>query len=452
MRRFAPVGSGLVLALSAGLTAHAQAPSTFPAPSPLGRTLPTFSASGDPAAVSPEAPEPAGVLRLSDALGAALLGNPDLAAQSFEVRTGEAQILQAGQRPNPTLSTQVEDIVGTGSFSRAGESETTIQLGQLIELGGKRAARMRVASAAHQLTGWDYETLRIDVFSRTADAFIEVLAAQERLALADEALVVARRVLDVAQRRVDAGLASPAEAIRAGVAVDSAGVEREHADHGLETARTALAAQWGGATAHFDRALGDLADLPAPPTLEELQRRAAESPDLARWASELERHEAAIAEARSGRIPDVTIHAGPRYLAGPEDVTLVVGASIPIPLWNRNQGAIAEARARRAKAAHEQRAAQVRTATEVSKALTALHASIEEAALLRTRVLPGIDRAVAVLQRGYEAGRNSQLEMLEILSARLAAREQHLRALVEAHHSVQRLERLTGAPLQEDSP
>ncbi len=452
MRRFAPIGSGLVLALSAGLTAHAQASPAFPAPSPLGRSLPTFTAPRNPAAASPEAPEPEGVLRLSDALAAALLGSPDLAAQSFEIRAGEAQKLQAGQRPNPTLSTQVEDLVGSGSFSRARQSETTIQLGQVIELGGKRAARMRVADAAHRLAGWDYETLRIDVFSRTADAFIEVLAAQERLALADEALAVTRRVRNVAHRRVDAGLASPADAIRAGVAVDSADVEREHADHGLETARTTLAAQWGGVEAHFDRAEGDLADLPAPPALAELQHRAAGSPDLARWAAELERHEAAIAEARSGRIPDVTIRAGPRYLADPEDVTLIVGVSLPIPLWNRNQGAIAEARSRRAKAAHEQRAARVRTETEISKALIALHAAIEEATLLRTRVLPGIDRAVAVLQRGYEAGRNSQLEMLESIATRVVAREQHLRALVEAHLSVQRLERLTGAPLQEETP
>jgi cobalt-zinc-cadmium efflux system outer membrane protein len=452
MRRFAPIGSGLALVVSTGLAAPVHAQSTFPSASPLGRSFPTFVAPSDPNAVVQEAPEPEGVLRLSHALGAALLGSPDLAAQSFEVRAGEAALLQARLRPNPTLSTQVEDIVGSGAFSKAGESETTIQLGLLVELGGKRADRMRVAGAARQLAGWDYETLRIDVFSRTADAFVEVLAAQERLALADDALVVVRRIHDIAQRRVDAGRASPADAIRAGVAVDSAGVEREHADHGLETARTTLAAQWGGVEARFDRAEGDLADVPAPPPLAELQRRAAESPDLARWAAELESREAAIAEARSGRIPDITVHAGPRYLAGPDDVTLVVGASIPIPLWSRNQGAIAEARSRRAKAAHAQRAARVRAFTEVSKSLTALHASIEEAALLRTRVLPGIDRAVAALQRGYEAGRNSQLEMLEIIATRLAAREQHLRALVEAHHSVQRLERLTGAPLQEETP
>jgi len=453
MRRSAPVWSGLALALAAALAAAAQAQTRLPEPRPLGRDLPAFTASADPAEASvPAAPEPLGVLRLSEALAAALLGSPELAAHAYELRAREAAVLQAGRRPNPSLSAEVEDVLGSGDFRGARESQTTLQLGQLVELGGKRAARVRLAAAEHELAGWDYEARRIEVFTQAVDAFIEVLAAQERRRLAGESLEVAEAMRRVARRRVEAGLASPAEEIRAGVAVDGAGVEREHTDHELATARTALAAGWGGTEALFERAEGDLAALPESPPLAELLRRAAESPDLARWAAERESRDAALASARSGRIPDVTLSAGPRYLAGPEDTTVVLGASIPIPLWNRNDGAIAEARFRRAKASLERRSAEIRTVTEVSTALTALHASAEEAQLLHTRVLPGIERAVAVLQRGYEEGRHTQLEVLDGVRTRIAARQQYLRALVEAHHAAQQLERLTGAPLEEEKP
>jgi cobalt-zinc-cadmium efflux system outer membrane protein len=450
MRRFDPLWSGATAVLSATLSVSAQAQSHGPDPLPLGRELPAFEAPSDPAAAPPGAPpDPAGALRLRDALAAALLGSPTLAARSYEIRVREAAALQAARGPNPVLSTEVEDVLGSGDFAGAKQSQTTILLGQLVELGGKRAARRRLAAADRQLAGWDYEAERIAVLTRTAEAFVEVLAAQERLRLAGEALEVARSVHRVARRRLDAGLASPAEEIRAAVAVDAAAVEREHADHELETARADLVALWGGTQARFDRADGDLADLPDPPPLDELQRRAGRSPDVARWAAELAGREAALAAARSQRVPDVTLAAGPRHLAGPGDTTLVFGVSLPLPLWNRNEGSIAEAHHRRAMAASERRAAEVRVAAEVTKALTSLRASAEEADMLETRVLPGIERALAFLRRGYEAGRNSQLEVFESARAQIEAREQYLRALVEAHHSAQRLERLTGVPLED---
>lgn len=455
MRRSALSLRSAAVALTAllGPAAAAQPPAAGPgpSPSPLGRTLPTFTAPADPASASlPETVVPTGVLRLADALAAALLGSPALAARSYHLRAREAAVLQAGARPNPIVTTEVEDVLGSGDFAGVDEAQTTVRLGQLVELGGKRAARLRLAAAERALAGWDYETERIAVFTETADAFVEVLAAQDRLRLAEEALGLAREMHRVAQRRVAAGSASVAEEIRAGVAVETAAVEREHADHESETARMALAAQWGGTEARFARAEGSLSPLPEPPSLAVLQRRAAAAPDLARWDAERERSEAELASVRSARVPDVTIAAGPRHFNGPGDTALVLDATVPLPLWNRNQGAIAEARHRRAQAESEQRAAEVRVTTEIAKALTALRASAEEAALLEQRVLPGIERTVAVLRHDYESGRGAQLEILEALRARLEAHEQRLRALVEAHHAVLRIERLTGVPLEEE--
>jgi cobalt-zinc-cadmium efflux system outer membrane protein len=86
--------------------------------------------------------------------------------------------------------------------------------------------------------------------------------------------------------------------------------------------------------------------------------------------------------------------------------------------------------------------------TALASARVGLQASSEEAELLRTRVLPGTERAVLALRRGYESGRFAQVEVLDAERARLGSREQYLRALVEAHHSAQQIERLTGVPLE----
>jgi cobalt-zinc-cadmium efflux system outer membrane protein len=431
--------------LSVPLAGRAQAPATYP----VGRELPAFeappSAAAEPADLPPE---PSGVLRLGDALAAALLRNPELAADAYEVRAREAALVQAGAFPNPTALLELEDFAGSGAFRGVRSAQTTLLLGQLIELGGKRAARLSLAAADRDLAAWDYEVRRIDVLVRTAGGFVDVLAAQQRLALADEALALARSLQRVASARLRAGIASPAEEIRAGVQVDVAGVEREHAEHELATTRQALAATWAGEEPRFERADGALERLPAIPSTAELGERLEASPSVARWQGELARRDALRARAASERVPDVTLSAGPRRLSGPGDTALVVAVALPIPLWNRQAGAVAEAEHRVAKLAAEARAARVRAARELAAARVGLQASSEEASLLRTRVLPGTDRAVEAMRRGYEQGRFAQLEVLDAEHARLAAREQYLRALTEAHHSAHQIERLTGVPLE----
>ncbi len=435
--------------VAVGLSVPLEGRGQGPAPYPVGDELPAFQAPASADAPRPgEPPEPTGVLRLQDALAASLLRNPDLAADAYEVRAREAALVQAGAYPNPTTSLELEDFAGSGQFRALDSAQTTVLLGQLIELGGKRSARVDLATADRDLASWDYEMRRIDVLVRTAAAFVDVLAAQERHRLADEALDLARSMQRVASLRLRSGIASPAEEIRAGVQVDVADVEREHAEHELATARQALAATWAGEEPRFERAEGNLETLPAVPSAEDLAQRLEASPTVARWQAELARRDALRERARSQRVPDVTLRAGPRRLSGPEDTALVVGVSVPLPLWDRNRGAIAEAEHRVAKLAAEARAARVRSATDLATARVGLQASSEEAQLLRTRVLPGTERALETLRRGYESGRFAQIEVVDAERARLAAREQYLRALVEAHHSAQQIERLTGVPLE----
>jgi cobalt-zinc-cadmium efflux system outer membrane protein len=435
--------AGTLLSLPLGVLAQA------PAPYPVGREIPAFEAPGDPAAApSPLAPEPGGILSLEAALAAALLRSPELAADAYEIRAREAALLQARALPNPTITLDLEDFAGGGELRGARSAQTTLLIGQLIELGGKRAARIALASADRDLAAWDYEIRRIAVLTRTAGAFVDVLAAQERNRLAQEALELARSMQRVASLRRRAGIASAAEEIRAGVAVDVADVELEHSEHGLATARQALAAHWGGEAPRFERAEGTLDRLPRAPRAEDLEQRLAESPSVARWQAELARREATRETAQSERVPDLTLRAGPRHLSGPDETALVVGVSVPLPLWDRRRGAIAAAEHRVAKAAAERRATRVRAAADLAAARVALAASSEEAALLRTRVIPGTERAVEALRSGYEQGRFAQLEVLDAERARLTARQQYLAALTEAHHSAQQIERLTGVPLE----
>ena len=127
-----------------------------------------------------ELPSRGDTLTLRDALSLALLKNPELASVSWERRAAEANAIQQGLFPNPELEFEVENVGGRGSAGAFEASETTILLSQMIETGGKRGKRRKVAGLGAELVGWDYESKQLDILSgkRTilADVRIEVLA------------------------------------------------------------------------------------------------------------------------------------------------------------------------------------------------------------------------------------------------------------------------------------
>jgi len=304
--------------------------------------------------------EPTDVITLPQALALALLQNPELSAFAWEVRAAEARTLQAGLRPNPELGLDVENLAGTGAFRGGRSAETTLRLSQVIELGGKRSRRLRVAALEHDLAAWDYEKKRINVLTAVAQAFVKGLRAQERLGAEEDLVRLAAQVLATVAERVKAGKASPVEEIKAGVAVSTSRVARERARSELEATRKRLAATWGSSMPVFQKAEGAFEIVTVPPSAEALAERIVQNPDLARWGTEIQQRQAAVELAQTQKIPDLTASGGVRHLHESHDAAFVLALSVPLPVVNRNQGTILEAQYRLAKAEEERRAAVVR--------------------------------------------------------------------------------------------
>ena len=437
---------------SLALCACAGAPPVVerPAPRPLGASLPTYTAP-DKSSSEPEraarAEEPRGTISLREALAAALLRNPELAAFSWEVRAREAQALQAGLRPNPEAGIEVENVAGTGDFSGTDQAETTLQLGQLIELAGKRLKRRRVAELDATLAGWDYEVLRVAVFAEVVRTFAGVLAAQERVRLGEEFLDLASESLDAGDRQVRAGATSPVERTRAEVAVASREIEQRRSEAALSAARLRLAATWGSPEAHFEEVRGNLYRLEQPPPLPELVARLDQSPELARWVQEIELREAVIALEEAKRIPDVMASAGPRRFEKSHDSALVFGVTVPFPLFDRNQGARLAARRELAKARHLRHAARVQVETALRVTFTKLASSYAEVTALRERAVPRAEEAYREVRQGYLRGLFRYVDVLDAQRTLFELRSQELEALQLYHGATAELERITGTPL-----
>lgn len=402
-------------------------------------------------AAEPALTEPTGALSLGDALALTIEHSPHLQAYEWEVRARDARALQAGLWPNPELRTDVENLGGSGDREAFEDTETTVRLAQLFELGGKRGKRRRVAELESGLATWDYQAQRLHVLEETSKAFVKTLAAQERVRLAADQERLAERVIAAVGASVDAGATSPVESTRAQVALGRVQLARRRAEQDLVAARTALAATWGGRTPTFAIVRGDLGRIASPPPADELARRLAAAPDLARWTTELEQRRASLDVAQAERIPDVTVGAGGRHFSDNGDNALVLELSVPLPLFDRNQGAIAEAEHRLAKARAERVAAQVSAEAALGTAAAGLAAAYDDAERLRTDVLPEAAKAHAGALDAYRKGLFRLVDVLDAQRTLFELRAEYVTVLETYHLLAADVERLTATPVAGDA-
>jgi cobalt-zinc-cadmium efflux system outer membrane protein len=390
---------------------------------------------------------PAGDLGLRNAIDRALAADPNLKAGAIEIEAAEGRKVQAGLSPNPQASVEVEDSGGTGGYRGFRRTQTTLQISQLFELGGKLDRRVEAANAARDVIRADRELLRLDVMARTTEAFVKVLGAQRRLSIAETRAKRAATLIPALRRRVDAGASSNIEVTRGQVAVDLANIETGHARAALDTARRNLASQWGGTTPDFAQVTGDLDAISQPPPLESFITGLDDNPRLARWSTVRSAREAEVRVQRSLATPDLTFGIGPRHYAETNDAGVVFNLSMPIPVNNRNQGNITEARKELEKTGEERSAARLDLYRELSSAYGELSESWAEINQLRGSVLPAARDALRGVQVGYGQGRFGAIDLLDAQGTLSEAESRYGDALVAYHAAVARIEGLTARPL-----
>lgn len=391
---------------------------------------------------------PRGVVTLPCVLALALMGNPRLQAFSWEVRAAEARRIQAGLLPNPEVSLEIEEFGGSGERAAFHGAQTTLTLSQLIQLGGKRSKREKVAALQRDLAGWDYEGERLNVYAETARAFYDLLGAQERLAVAEESLRVAENMAALSARRVRAGKASPLEETKAALQLALGRVALEGARRDLDLARKRLSAAWGEAEPGFETAEGDFRSLlPELPSLETLREGMEANPDLARWKGEMDLRKAALELAEAGRWPDLTLGGGVQRYEGSDDQAFVLQLSLPLMVFDRNQGRIMEAESQLSKAVAERKAALLRAEAALASAYRSLEAAHASALRFEREIIPSAEKAFLAARTGYEGGKFDYLQVLDAQRTLLRVRMEYTGVLSSYHRALVEIERLTAAPI-----
>lgn len=379
----------------------------------------------------------ANTLTLESALQSAFADNPDLAAAQWEIDIAQGGRQQAGLIPNPVASWDAED-------TRRSTRTTTLKLTQTLELGGKRGARIDVASRAQDAAAQELEQRRNLLRAEVIDGFYGALRAQERLELAQRSVALAERGLVVANGRVTAGKSSPVEATRAQVQLSEIRLERSRAEIGVTDAYRRLAAITGNANTDFQRVEAGASAIPALPSTTQLLARLDNTAELRLAELQIQQREAGLGLEKALRIPDLDVSIGSQYDASVRERVNLVGVSMPIPLFNRNQGNVLAASRRADQARDLRNATELRLRTETRQALDLWSTANSEVRAFNQVILPAAQSAVDSATRGFEMGKFNFLDVLDAQRTLIAARTQYLAALAQATDAWVRIERIYG--------
>lgn len=205
-----------------------------------------------------------------------------------------------------------------------------------------------------------------------------------------------------------------------------------------------LAKATGSAVISFDRLDGaDLSKIVAPPSMK-LLSALSQSAELRLAEAQIQRTEATLGSERAQRVPDLTVSVGSQYSREDREQVNVVGMSMPLPLFNRNQGNVLAASRRADQARDLRNAAELRLRTIVQSALDQWTTSSREVESYNRVILPAAQNAVDTATRGFEMGKFGYLEVLDAQRTLIDARTQYLESMATATDARVTVERIYG--------
>jgi cobalt-zinc-cadmium efflux system outer membrane protein len=391
------------------------------------------------------APGRARAITLEEAVARALDAAPSLKARQELVTAAEAQVRQSGALPNPTLDVELENFAGSDRFEDFEQSELTLGVRQRIERGGKITGRRAVAGAEHHAAALESERTRASVAFDARKGFIEVFAATAALDSADARLKAAAQIERMAARRVSSARDPVTVRLRAEIQTAEARTARDQALHDLHNAKRTLALMWGEPDAAFEIDGSGLRSIPA----ERAKRAETSSADVQAREIAARRAAARLELERANAYGDVSVGVGVRRFENGGDLAGVLSVSVPLAVFDDNQGNID-------RAAAESRAAELDVADAKQRHAIMLVGFEEEAArsraeleMLRKELLPRAKSALAAARHGFDAGAFGYQEIAEaqrILNELNAREIAALRQLHLAHANLDRLAGRTGEP------
>lgn len=382
-------------------------------------------------------------LHWHEAIKQTLSQNPALLASGHQLSMQAGRVQQAGLKTNPEISLAVEDALGSTDYSAMERAETSLGISWVLD-GKQRQQRVTAEHAQSSVLEAEHDIQRLDAAATTARLYINVLAVQAHLQQTQQSIEIARDAVTIISARVNAGNSPTAEIARAKVDLSRRLLEQDDIEHELAIARRQLAAQWGATETTFTQARGDIFILPIAASFSELKFRLQNNPRLAQFVTTERWAESQIALAKAENKPQWKASIGLKHIAASNDQALMAGVSVPIALFDKQQGRIAQARANIELTRAEREAERVRLDAAVFAVHQELLHNLHLITAYRTSILPQLESALKESRRAYDLGRYSYVEWQSVQREWLEAKNSLIDACVAAHIKAIEIERLTG--------
>ena len=383
----------------------------------------------------------------------------DLLAARQRLAIAEGRLAQARLRPNPTLDAEF----GTPRIL-GGEAESDLSVGvsQVFELGGKRNRRVAVAELELQQARAEVLALERQVTVEIRTAYTNALAAARQLDVLEKLIAADEEIVRVSEARLKEGDVAPLDVNLVRVEADRLRVQAIQAKSEMETQILSLKNLIGADIAESI----SLAPQPdRPPRLDlglnELTERALrERPDLqaARLGESL--GAARINLAKANAVPNVSasvrfsrskgIFDLPENIGGivtDTDNELTFGVSIDIPIFNRNQGEIASATGERLQATRQREFLETNVKRDVAVAYRKYRAAAESLVVYSTQIMPRSEDNLRSVRAAYGFGEFSVFDVVSEQRRMTESVTGYNQALRDYYNALNELETALGSPI-----
>ena len=396
---------------------------------------------------SPAAPT---LITLDEAVTLALANSPTLAAMRTTVPQSQAQEITAGLRPNPVLSWDALfiPIFSPGNFSESfanNVQQFDIGVGYLIERGHKRQARLQAARDATAVTKsqlYDFErTLTFNV----AQQFVNALLAKSNFEFAQQDLASFQETVNISQERYKAGDISEGDLLKIKIQllqfqtdVAAARIARTQA---LGSLRQLIG--YHSVPSNYDVA-GELVFQPLTAGREDLQARALrERPDLLAAQQSVTAAGSQVALAKANGKQDLDTAFTFSHVSGASSGS--VSFSIPLAIFNRNQGEIARTRFALTQAQQTEKAAEETVVTDVSNAYEATKTNQQIVELYQSGYLNQAQQSRDISDYAYKRGAATLLDLLDAERSYRSTQLAYRQALATYMLSLEQLREAVGS-------
>ena len=359
-------------------------------------------------ALPPAREIPADALTLDDLVEFAMESNPTLMQATAAVQAAEGRYVQSGLYPNPTIAYQGVDMGLDGTSGQQG-----MAVSQAVVTSNKRIWAMAVAESEIQQAQLAWESQRRRVVNGIRSGYYDVLLAQRTIDVNNELVRIGKRGVELAERRLAARQISKAEVLQIQI-------ESQMAELGLNQAKNRHDSAWRRLTAVLGKPemqpqplAGEVdKDLPQFDWRDTLDHLLTQSPELAQSLAAVETARNTLALQCARRVPNFQVATGVKYDESARFTLADVEISVPIPVFNRNQGNIMAAQSNLAAAQNEVRRLELQLRDRLAEAFEQYANASRQVEVYSGSIVPNAEESLRLANIGYQAGHFGYLTLL----------------------------------------